>query len=387
MAALLAMLVALAFCFLVAKWPMHPPGQARPAAVRVAPPTSPPVVEEQRLVPLTPDAARAFNADRPIVAGPPVAARPFFLAAGPEATARAVDCLAAAGWYEIGDDARGERAVMQVVLNRARHAVFPASVCGVVFQGSERSTGCQFTFTCDGSLLRREPSPAALARARTLAAAALVGAVDREVGLATHYHADYVVPYWASSLEKSAQIGPHLFYRWQGFWGTRAAFIRRADGEEPVIAALAHLSAAHRTGPIDPAATALAAPVSADPVALAPPPAITVAGVREKSLRGAVVRGEAADAGRYFIQLDADAFPGNYATAAVALCKNKPACAVLGWRDSSRMGQALPLSAPQREALSFYYVQGSDGSGKALWNCQQTPRSNKAQCLGAGDPA
>ena len=32
---------------------------------------------------------------------------------------------------------------------------FPASVCGVVYQGSTRATGCQFTFTCDGSLYRQ----------------------------------------------------------------------------------------------------------------------------------------------------------------------------------------------------------------------------------------
>ena len=384
-AATLAMLAALAFCLVVTRQAPRA-GQAITVSPKVTVRAVKPVVEEQKLVPLAPDAARAFNAERPVAAEPLVAARPYVLAGAPEDRTRATDCLAAAGWYEIGDDARGQRAVMQVVLNRARHSIFPQSVCGVVFQGSERSTGCQFTFTCDGSLLRREPSPAAWARARGIAEAALAGAVDREVGLATHYHADYVVPYWASSLEKSAQVGPHLFYRWPGFWGTKAAFVSRNDGDEPVVAALTRLSPAHRVGPADPALPAISLPVTLGEVAVAPPPAIVVAGVREKSLRGAVVRGETAESGRYFLQLDAGTFPGNYATAAVALCKDKPGCMVLGWRDTARMGQSLPLTAAQHEALSFSYTQGSDGTGRALWNCQQMPRSNKAQCLTAGDP-
>src|SRR3546814_4751718 len=82
-------------------------------------------------------------------------ARPFVYAGGDDAKARARDCLAAAMLYEAGDDAKGQQAVGQVVINRARHPAFPKSICGVVFQGSERATGCQFTFTCDGALGRR----------------------------------------------------------------------------------------------------------------------------------------------------------------------------------------------------------------------------------------
>ncbi|WP_313443421.1 cell wall hydrolase [Novosphingobium sp.] len=77
----------------------------------------------------------------------------------PDDRARASDCLAAASYYEAGSQAADQRAAAQVVLNRVRHAAFPATVCGVVFAGSERATGCQFTFTCDGSLARRAPSP------------------------------------------------------------------------------------------------------------------------------------------------------------------------------------------------------------------------------------
>src|SRR3546814_2685764 len=98
------------------------------------------------------------------------AARPVRLAGGAVNLARATDCRAAAAWYEAGDDPSGERAVVQVVLNRLRHPAFPNTVCGVVFQGSERVSGCQFTFTCDGALAR-VPSEAAWERARSIARA------------------------------------------------------------------------------------------------------------------------------------------------------------------------------------------------------------------------
>src|SRR3546814_6482927 len=99
---------------------------------------------------IAPEKARRLNAATPFSALPNPAARPFRLAGGAANLARATDCLAAAAWYEAGDDPSGERAVVQVVLNRLRHPAFPNTVCGVVFQGSERVSGCQFTFTCDG---------------------------------------------------------------------------------------------------------------------------------------------------------------------------------------------------------------------------------------------
>src|SRR5688572_1678743 len=86
---------------------------------------------------------------------------PFVLIT-PDPTDRlaAVDCLADAIYYEAGfEPVAGQRAVAQVVVNRVRDRNFPKSVCGVVFQGAERKTGCQFTFTCDGSMNRRPPKP------------------------------------------------------------------------------------------------------------------------------------------------------------------------------------------------------------------------------------
>ncbi|MEO1488216.1 MAG: cell wall hydrolase, partial [Pseudomonadota bacterium] len=133
-------------------------------------------------------------------------------------------------------------AVAQVVLNRVAHASWPGSVCGVVYQGSQRSTGCQFTFTCDGSLGRR-PRGASWDQAHRIARAALSGDVYAPIGHATHYHTLWVNPYWAKSLDHVGTIGAHRFYRNRGAAGREAAFTGRYAGEEPSISARRNSSA------------------------------------------------------------------------------------------------------------------------------------------------
>lgn len=134
-------------------------------------------------------------------------------------TAPAIDCMTAAIAYEAGNQSiEGQEAVGQVILNRMHHPRFPKSVCGVVFAGAERRTGCQFTFTCDGSL-RRRLSVQRISMARSIAISVLTGAVPDRVSGATHYHADYVLPYWASSGVRVGKIGAHVFYRMPGEGG------------------------------------------------------------------------------------------------------------------------------------------------------------------------
>jgi hypothetical protein len=143
---------------------------------------------------------------------------------------RALLCLTQAVYYEAGyEPVEGRRAVAQVVLNRMRHPAFPKSVCGVVYQGAGSGV-CQFTFVCDGALYRA-PAHDAWLRAEEIARQALAGYVERTVGEATHYHADYVAPRWAPLLAKVAQIGQHIFYRWPGAWGQPTAFTGRYIGE------------------------------------------------------------------------------------------------------------------------------------------------------------
>ena len=163
-------------------------------------------------------------------------ARPLYATGTPTDAARALHCLTQAIYYEAASESdAGQRAVAQVVLNRVAHPAYPKTVCGVVYQGSERRTGCQFTFTCDGALAR-VPSRFAWDRARGVAQAALAGAVYTPVGLATHYHTIQIHPYWADSLNRVTTIGAHIFYSWRGAAGRSAAFSDSYIGNEPVAA-------------------------------------------------------------------------------------------------------------------------------------------------------
>ena len=174
------------------------------------------------------------RSDAELPAGP--AARAFFAEGTGIDKARALQCMTLALYYEAANEpTEGQRAVAQVILNRVAHPSYPDSVCGVVFQGSERRTGCQFSFTCDGSLARK-PARATWDRARGVAAAALAGYVYEPIGLATHYHATYVLPYWASSLTNVGTIGLHTFYKWRGVAGRSDAFASRYRGAEPAAA-------------------------------------------------------------------------------------------------------------------------------------------------------
>lgn len=260
----------LAFVGFVVLGSMTIPNPATAPAAHAAPPAPPPLI----LKPLAPGQALKLNAEIPVAGGPNPAAAPFVFKGNSASRGQALNCLASAVYYEAGNqDEDGERAVAQVVLNRVRHPAFPSSVCGVVYEGSTRPTGCQFTFTCDGSLTR-QPDADGWRRAYKVAGDALSGAVYAPVGWATHYHADYVVPTWASSMAKNAIVGAHLFYRWAGSWGKPAAFIDAYAGREPNAAVLrsAALAAPH----VSPVVTqnGLAAAIKdipgAEPLKLAP---------------------------------------------------------------------------------------------------------------------
>ncbi len=224
----------------------------------------PPVSIPSTLRDVSPDEARQINAALAIDGSPNPAARTFIMPIGNgESWLRALDCLTAALYYEAASEGdNGMRAVAQVVINRMRHPAFPSTICGVVFQGSERTTGCQFTFTCDGALARR-PQPNFWAQARRIAREALAGHVYAPVGWATHYHTDWVAPYWAPTLLKTAIVGTHIFYRWPQGWGRPSAFSQSYAGAEPALQDImrqsAQLANAQALG--QPAAGSMARPV------------------------------------------------------------------------------------------------------------------------------
>jgi len=219
------------------------------------------------LKPVSSEEATKENADRPFVDRPDSPAAKFVLRTDAQDRERALNCLTQAVYYEAASEgADGQRAVAQVVLNRLHHPGYPSTVCGVVYQGAERQTGCQFTFVCDGSL-QRTPLPAVWTRSRKIAEDALAGKVFAAVGHATHYHADYVLPYWADVLDKSVQIGRHIFYRLRGPVGDARGFSQRYGGTEPELPK----PDAAVTLPATTATAALAATLASDAVTAAAP--------------------------------------------------------------------------------------------------------------------
>lgn len=182
------------------------------------------------------DSAEERNSLIPLSKLPVEHARAFdSIAAGTPAYAAALKCLTQAVYYEAATEPlEGKRAVAQVVLNRVRHPAYPNSVCGVVYEGVNKPV-CQFSFTCDGSLLRA-PMASYWEVSRKVAAAALGGYVEASVGSATHYHADYVVPRWAYTLGKIDQLGRHIFYRFKGNAGDASFLSARWSGHESIPA-------------------------------------------------------------------------------------------------------------------------------------------------------
>lgn len=214
----------------------------------------------------------------------PAANRYIFHGRSATDTSRALQCLTTAIYYEAASESDdGMRGVAQVVLNRVRHPSFPNSVCGVVFQGSERTTGCQFSFACDGAMARR-PATAEWLRSRRIAAEALSGRTFPSVGLATHYHTQAIWPYWGKTLVMTNVIGAHIFHRWRGRWGELSAFRQPYSGREPapgpyrsVADQLAGRTASPVTG---------VAPAGGEAVALDPAVAKAIAEAKAAELGG-----------------------------------------------------------------------------------------------------
>jgi len=207
-----------------------------------------PVADASRPAPrlahwVSPGKILAAMPEMPVAPPPPPGEAPLQIEGAPAFTAasqstddagRALDCLTAAVYYEARSESDdGQRAVAQVVLNRVRNPAFPGSVCGVVYQGSYRTTGCQFSFTCDGSLAHRR-EPGAWEHAREIASAALSGEVYAPIGAAMYYHTTAVHPYWEDSLTPVTTIGAHIFYRWSNALDNSFEFRQRYAGIEPV---------------------------------------------------------------------------------------------------------------------------------------------------------
>lgn len=309
-----------------------------------------------------PQAALAQNAAPPFMPLGTDQPLPLHLDPAKPDYARALDCLASAVLYEAGDDREGQAAVAQVVLNRVRHPAFPHSVCEVVYQGSQRATGCQFTFTCDGSL-RRVSTRAAWARARATASAFLAGETYPLVGMATHYHTQEVHPYWSATLEKIARVGTHLFFRWSNGWGRRPVFTAAYVGKEPIEQKLALLSLAH-----------------GNEANLASTEGEGVAGSGDLPSSTASSRLLTPGEGDHFILVDSRGNGSDLALQGLRHCRGQAFCKVVGW-ERRGPGSASPQN-PLINAVAFLYVSDRrHGVEILLWDCTRFNRPTDTQCL------
>ncbi len=139
--------------------------------------------------------------------------------------------------------------------------------------------------------------------AQSVALAALAGEVYRPIGLATHYHTNYVNPYWAASLDYIRTIGAHRFYRWKGGAGTAGAFTDAYAGSEPLAAPTVRRADVREldSGHVSSAATARTGFEAAAPAASAPAAADTPRDAGKLPQSG-TVREEYANSGRWISQ-------------------------------------------------------------------------------------
>jgi hypothetical protein len=345
-------------------------------------PLAPNMVEPLEWQQVSVETAKTANAAVPVTTDPVPAAAPFIFFGAEDDRQRATDCLAATIYYEAGaEHTGGQLAVAQVVLNRMRHPAYPKSICGVVFQGHERRTGCQFSYTCDGSMVRRRPSAGAWAQARKLANAMLSGVVYRAVGTATHYHTDWVLPKWSAKLDKVHIERSHLFFRFHGFWGTPKAMSGRYTGSEPRFGKLGMMSLQHRnddTQAIEDLLATETEAVDGGDIAL---PAAGAAAAADPTM-GGFLSSEKDNAASLKLQVDPLLDSNTLPVLAIRACGDQVNCKVSAWTDAGMIpdGDVIDHNARNSIAFSFERKKGSKGS-KARWNCVVFPREDKSECL------
>ena len=123
----------------------------------------------------------------------------------------AVMCLALNIYFEArSEEPMGQLAVAEVTLNRVASSRYPNNVCDVVWQRK------QFSWTHDGKSDKPKDAKAwdmAVRAAKLAMKHRDVVIVGDEV---THYHAEYVTPYWTTANERVAKVGTHIFYKAKG---------------------------------------------------------------------------------------------------------------------------------------------------------------------------
>ena len=145
-------------------------------------------------------------------------------------TQKQVTCIADNIYWEArNQQTKGMIAVGLVTMNRVNDNRYPSTPCEVVHQGPTRPSWknksisypvknrCQFSWYCDGKAENVPSVDTPVYEIAKMIAFKLYhakGFNDFTRG-ATHYHAEYVTPAWATSKTKTVDIGNHIFYRWE----------------------------------------------------------------------------------------------------------------------------------------------------------------------------
>lgn len=136
----------------------------------------------------------------------------------PDRRSADVSCLAKAIYFEArGESVEGQYAVGRVILNRVKSRYYPNSICGVVFQNAHKKNRCQFSFACDGRKdearnVKSWQQSVSIAEVLTCDFACDAPQIAASIHASTHYHTTAVSPSWSRKLEKTGQIGAHIFY-------------------------------------------------------------------------------------------------------------------------------------------------------------------------------
>lgn len=176
--------------------------------------------EKEELAKVDPALAKRITNRRPTIRGeeqvPTFASLPTEaeLANLPVATGdEQFACMAEALYFEArGESVKGIFAVAEVIINRAKSAQFPNSICGVITQGAHRHNACQFSYKCDGiadNIHERD----AYRQVAKIAQLAMQQSVPKVTEGALYYHTNAVSPKWSRVFERTASIGVHYFYR------------------------------------------------------------------------------------------------------------------------------------------------------------------------------
>jgi spore germination cell wall hydrolase CwlJ-like protein len=129
------------------------------------------------------------------------------------------NCLVEALYHEARSESFiGMISVANVILTRKESSNFPNTICKVVHQGkywkgNPIKDKCQFSYWCDGKP-ERFIDIEGLIKSLNVAEMSLNGIQSKQTVGATHYHASYVTPSWASdpNFKSLGQIGTHVFY-------------------------------------------------------------------------------------------------------------------------------------------------------------------------------